>query len=55
MDNEKKKIIQTYRNYIQAFQSLNPRPFFPFTIPLYFHIFPEGAGFGLIGRDRGKL
>ena len=30
MDNEKEKIIQTYRNYVQAFQSLNPKAILPF-------------------------
>ena len=30
MDNETEKIIQTYRNYVQAFQSLNPKAILPF-------------------------
>jgi hypothetical protein len=30
MDNEKEKIIQTYHNYVQAFQTLNPKSILPF-------------------------
>ncbi len=30
MNNEKEKIIRTYRDYIQAFQSLDPKAILPF-------------------------
>jgi ketosteroid isomerase-like protein len=38
MDNEKEKIIQTYRNYVQAFQSLNPKAILPFYQPPFMSI-----------------
>jgi ketosteroid isomerase-like protein len=41
MDNEKEKIVQTYRDYIQAYQSLNPKAILPFIHNPFISIFPR--------------